>query len=91
MSWDDLEVSNEQAEKTQEAKKQEIRDLCQLCNRVFTTSDGQQFLAHLSQRFIFDNDTDLTHPNYQAASAYHNGERGVVKYIHHLMLRSQQL
>lgn len=91
MSWDDLEISDEQAKKAQETKEQEVRDLCQLCSRVFSTDDGQQLLAHLSQRFIFDNDTDLEHPNYAAASAYRNGERGVVKYIHHLMLRSQQL
>jgi len=91
MSWQDLDTDDEQAKTAIEAKKQASRDLAQLCHRVFSTSDGEQFLAHLSQRFIYDNDIDLTHPNYQAASAYHNGERGVVKYIHHLMLRSQQL
>ena len=93
MSWSELEgsLSDEQAKKAAAQKEQATRDLCQLCHRVFSTEDGQQFLTHLSQRFIYGNDTELEHPNYAAAAAYHNGESGVVKYIHTLIQRSQTL
>ena len=81
MSWDDLEVSQEQANETRERMREKQVETAKLFHRCFETEEGQKVIQDLLTRFILDDSTPFNSPNVNYESAYHNGEAGVVRFI----------
>lgn len=81
MSWDDLDVSQEQANETRERMREKQVETAKLFHRCFETEEGQKVIQDLLTRFILDNSTPFNSPNVNYESAYHNGEAGVVRFI----------
>lgn len=90
MSWLDINKDNKEQVLQAKARNAEERlALEQMFKRCFTTEDGEKVLQHLSQRFIYGNDTPLESANINYTAAYKNGEAGLVKYIIHLLAERQ--
>jgi hypothetical protein len=84
MSWDELDssaINAVAAQKQAKEKRAEAAELAKAYNRCFDSEDGKKVFAHLNQRFVYNNDTQLNAPNVNYEAAYHNGEAGVVKFI----------
>lgn len=90
MTWTDLTTESQSSQQVEE-QKAKAQALSQLVHRVFSTTDGHELLAHLTNTFIINNDTALNAENYSYELAYHNGEAGTVRYIIHQMNRAEQL
>jgi len=89
MGWDSLTTENPSKKQLEEQRLKALA-LAQQCHRVFSTDDGQEFLAHLTNHFVIHNETPLNSPNITYESGYHAGEAGVVKYIIHQMTRAEE-
>lgn len=89
MGWNKLTTENDSKEKLEEQRLKQLA-LAQQCHRVFSSEDGQEFLAHLTNHFVIHNETSLSSPNITYESGYHAGEAGVVKYIIHQMQRAEE-
>lgn len=89
MGWTELTTEDKSKEKIEEQRLKSLA-LAQQCHRLFSTQDGQEFLAHLTNHFVIHNETPLNSPNITYESGYHSGEAGVVKYIIHQMQRAEE-
>ena len=91
MSWEKLELDQEESNK----KKAEIREkqveLAKAYHRCFSTDDGFKVIEDLSRRFLLDNNTPLNSQNINYEAAYHNGEAGAIKFILHLVRQAEKL
>jgi hypothetical protein len=90
MSWDKLTTENQSTEAIQK-QKEEAQRIARLTHRTFSTDDGQELLAHLTNHFVIHNDTPLNATNIEYESGYHAGEAGVVRWIIHQMQRAEEL
>jgi len=78
MSWANLNKAKSPSNDKAIAAKRELERTFRRC---FTTEDGEKVLQHLSQVFIYNNDTPIESPNINYQAAYKNGEAGAIKYI----------
>jgi hypothetical protein len=91
MSWDQLDVNKEQADKAKAKIRERQVELAKAYHRCFATDDGFKVIEDLTKRFIMDNDTPFNATNVNYEAAYHNGETGVVKFIMHLISQAEKL
>lgn len=91
MSWDQLEIDQEESNKRKAEIREKQVELAKAYNRCFSTEDGFKVLEDLTNRFIIDNNTPLNAENIEYEAAYHNGEGGVVKFILHLIKQAERL
>lgn len=89
MGWDKLTTENKSKQAAEEQRLKALA-LAQKCHRVFSTDDGQELLAHLTNHFVIHNDTPINSPNITYEAGYHAGEAGVVRYIIHQMQRAEE-
>jgi len=91
MSWNNLDIKNADAEKIAKESRSKQAELAKDYHRCFNTDEGKRVLQDLTQRFIYNNDTQLASPNINYEAAYHNGEKGVLKFIVHVMTSAREL
>ena len=91
MSWEQLDVNKEQADKAQAKIRERQVELAKAYHRCFSTDDGFKVIEDLTKRFIMDNDTPFNANNVNYEAAYHNGETGVIKFIMHLISQAEKL
>lgn len=91
MSWEDLEVSQENAEKAKAKAREKQINLAKAYSRCFSTEDGFKVMEDLLNRFVMDNNTHFSSQNIEYEAAYHNGEAGVVKFIIHLTKQAERI
>lgn len=81
MSWDSLNIDVQQS-KHESSKAKQMEDAYK---QVFSTDLGKKVLDDLTKKFIWNNDTAHNEQNVNYVAAYHNGEAGAIKYIHHII------
>ena len=91
MSWDDLEVNEDEAREAQSAIRERQAELAKAYSRCFASDDGMKVLEDMTKRFLLENDTSLSAQNINYESAYHNGEAGVMRYIVHQIQQAEKL
>lgn len=91
MSWDQLEIDQEKANKKQAEIREKQIALAKAYHRCFSTDDGFKVLEDLTNRFIMDNNTHFSAQNIEYEAAYHNGESGVIKFILHLIKQAERV
>jgi|TARA_R100001369_G_scaffold30972_1_gene54914 hypothetical protein len=91
MSWDDLEVDQDQAREAHSAIRERQIELAKAYHRCFSSDDGMKVIEEMTNRFLLENDTSLSAQNVNYESAYHNGEAGVMKYIVHQIQQAEKL
>ena len=90
MTWNDLTTEN-QSQEAIEKQREQATKLAQQVHRVFSTPDGEELLAHLTNHFVINNDTPINSPNIEYESGYHDGEAGVIRWFIHQMQRAEIL
>ena len=91
MGWDNLSGDNSQVGEAAQAQKLSMQKLAQLHHRVFSTQDGEELLAYLTNTYLINNSTPLNAPNITYESGYHDGEAGVVRAIIHQINRAEEI
>tara|TARA_R110000751_G_scaffold285373_1_gene389675 strand:+ start:199 stop:474 length:276 start_codon:yes stop_codon:yes gene_type:complete len=91
MSWQDLEVDRDNAQKTRDAIRERQTELAKAYNRCFGTDDGAKVLDDMTKRFLLENNTSLSAENINYEAAYHNGEAGIMRYIVHQIQQAEKL
>tara|TARA_R100000963_G_C4594671_1_gene70599 strand:- start:332 stop:607 length:276 start_codon:yes stop_codon:yes gene_type:complete len=91
MSWQDLEVDRDNAQKTRDAIREKQTELAKAYNRCFGTDDGAKVLDDMTKRFLLENNTSLSAQNINYEAAYHNGEAGIMRYIVHQIQQAEKL
>jgi hypothetical protein len=91
MSWQDLEVDQDSAQKTRDAIREKQTELAKAYNRCFGTDDGAKVLDDMTKRFLLENNTSLSAQNINYEAAYHNGEAGIMRYIVHQIQQAEKL
>jgi len=91
MSWQDLEVDQDSAQKTRDAIREKQTELAKAYNRCFGTDDGAKVLDDMTKRFLLENNTSLSADNINYEAAYHNGEAGIMRYIVHQIQQAEKL
>jgi len=91
MSWENLEIDQEKANKSKEQIREKQVELAKAYHRCFSTDDGFKVIEDLSRRFLIDNNTPLSSQNINYEAAYHNGEAGAIKFILHLVRQAEEL
>lgn len=91
MSWQDLEVDRDNAQKTRDAIREKQIELAKAYNRCFGTDDGAKVLDDMTKRFLLENNTSLSAQNINYEAAYHNGEAGIMRYIVHQIQQAEKL
>ena len=83
MSWQDLELDQDNAQESRDAIREKQTELAKAYNRCFNTDDGSKVIDDMTRRFLLENNTSLSAQNINYESAYHNGEAGIMRYIIH--------
>jgi hypothetical protein len=83
MSWNSL---NKPQDKVVSRELEARLELQRQFTRCFSSEDGEKVLQHLSNKFIYNNNTPLESANITYVAGYKNGESGAIKYIIEMMV-----
>ena len=83
MSWD---ILNKPKHTTVNKELEARLELQRQFTRCFSSEDGEKVLQHLSNKFIYNNNTPLDIANITYVAGYKNGESGSIKYIIEMMV-----